>query len=71
MLNNIEAERARNGLAKEQLAKDLGISKKTYYNWINEKTDIPASALIAMSKLFGKSIDYLIEGSSVIVRGAP
>ena len=64
MLNSIEAERARNRLTKEELAKKLGISVKTYYNWINEETDMPVSALVTMSKLFGKSVDYLIEGAT-------
>ena len=45
MLNSIEAERARNRFTKEQLAKELGISVKTYYNWINEETDIPSTKL--------------------------
>lgn len=64
MLNSIEAERARNRLTKEELAKKLGVATKTYYNWINEETDMPVSALITMSKMFGKSVDYLLEGAS-------
>lgn len=63
MLNNIEAERARNRMTKESLANQLGVSAKTYYNWINEDTDIPSSALIEMSKIFGTKIDYLLEGA--------
>ena len=70
MLRSIEAERARNGLTKEELAKKLGISIKTYYNWINEETDMPVSALIMMSKMFGKNVDYLIEGASGLREGA-
>lgn len=63
MLRNIEAERARQGKNKEQLAKDLGISVKTYYNWINEETDIPGSALLKLAKIFSVSIEYLLTGS--------
>lgn len=63
MLNSIEAERVRNGITKEGLAKSLGISTRTYYNWINEETDVPSSALIRMSKLFHVGIDYLLEGA--------
>ena len=51
MLTSIEAERVRKGLTKEELAKKLGISVKTYYNWINEETDVPSSALLRMSKM--------------------
>lgn len=62
MLRNIEAERVRKGLTKEEVARRLGTSTKTYYNWVNEDTDIPGSALIKMRTLFGVSTDYLLEG---------
>ena len=61
MLRNIEAERARLGMTKSELAKEIGISTKSYYNWINEDTDIPSSALIKMKKIFDVSADYLLE----------
>lgn len=64
MLGSIEAERARNGLTKEELAKKLGVSVRTYYNWISEETDIPSTKLVIMSRLFGTDIDYLLEGMS-------
>ncbi len=72
MLSSIEAERARNGLSKEDLAKKLGVSIKTYYNWINEETDMPISKLVALSRLFGTDIDYLLQGMSGVAsdRGA-
>lgn len=60
MLRNIEAERVRNGYAKEELAKKLGVTMRTYYNWINEETDIPSSALIKMSMLFHTDVNYLL-----------
>lgn len=67
MLRNIEAERVRKGYTKEALARKLEISQKTYYNWINEDTDIPSSALIKMSKLFHASVDYLLNINPVNV----
>jgi len=63
MLNNIEAERARKRITQAELAEKLGISKRTYYNWINEECDVPSSALLKMSKLFGVEIGYLLEGA--------
>ena len=51
MLLNIEAERVRNGMSKEDLATELGISLRTYYNWINQLTAIPSTALKKMSAL--------------------
>lgn len=32
---NIEAERARNGMTKESFASQIGVTTKTYYNWLN------------------------------------
>lgn len=57
---NLEEERERRGISKEELAKVLNISLKTYYNWINGKTDIPSSKLIDMAEMFNVSIDYLL-----------
>lgn len=67
MLNNIEAERVRYRLTKEELAKKLNVSVKTYYNWINEETDAPITKLVIMAKMFGTNVDYLIEG----MKGVP
>lgn len=69
MLNSIEAERVRNRLTKEELAKQLGVSIKTYYNWINEETDVPSSALLKMSKVFDVGIDYLLAGAVGVKNG--
>ncbi|MBO8434105.1 MAG: helix-turn-helix transcriptional regulator [Tyzzerella sp.] len=66
MLNNIEAERARKRISKSSLAKELNVSLKTYYNWINEYTEVPSSALIKLSKIFGVSTDYLLSGSDYL-----
>lgn len=64
MLVNIEAERVRKQLTKEKLASKLGISVKTYYNWINEDVDIPSKKLSYMSRIFGTTMDYLLEGAT-------
>lgn len=60
IFNSIEAERARNGMTKEELAAQIGISTKTYYNWLNGVNPIPSTALIRMSDIFGVTIDYLL-----------
>lgn len=61
---NIENERAKSGLSKNDLAEKLGISLKTYYNWLNGETDIPGTKLKEMAALFGVSMEYLIENVS-------
>lgn len=58
-MNNIEAERARLQLTKEEMARELGISPKTYRNYTNGKP-IPSTILIKMSKIFNCSVDYLL-----------
>lgn len=60
MLRNIEAERVRNGMTKDQMANELGVSRRSYWNWINEKNSIPSSVLIHMSQIFSVSVDYLL-----------
>ena len=56
---NIAAERARNGMTMDQLAKHLHVCRKTLYNW-ESKGRIPESKLKAMAKLFNVSMDYLL-----------
>lgn len=60
MFPNIDAERARLGISKSDLAKELGVSYSTIKSWMNGKTDMSCSKVIAMSKLFGVSSDYLL-----------
>jgi len=56
---NIDAERARKGISNDRLAEDLGVTRKTLYNWLN-KGNIPLSSLIKMADMFDCSIDYLL-----------
>lgn len=60
MYPNIEAERARAGLSRAQLAACLGVSYGTIKNWMQGATDIPCSKLVALSHLFCCSTDYLL-----------
>lgn len=57
---NIEAERARIGMPKDDFAKKLGIATKTYYNWLSGVNPIPSDRLIEMSFLCDSKIDYLL-----------
>ena len=67
---NIEAERARLGLSKDDFAKKIGIATKTYYNWINGVNPIPSDTLISLSAICNVDIDYLLGLSDVRRKGA-
>lgn len=56
---NIEAERVKNALTKEDLANQLGVERKTYYNW-QTNGKIPVTILIKLSDIFNCSVDYLL-----------
>jgi transcriptional regulator with XRE-family HTH domain len=60
MFPNIDAERARLGLSRVALAEKLGVSYGTVKNWMKGTTDIPASKVAEMSRLFHCSTDYLL-----------
>lgn len=64
MRMNIEAERARLGMSKEELSKELGISSKTYGKYIGG-SPISSDVLVRMADLFDCSIDYLLGRNEV------
>lgn len=61
MYPNIEAERVRNGLKREELVEKIGISLSTYYNWLAGRTAIPSTSLKMMAQIFKTTTDYLLE----------
>ena len=60
MFPSINAEMARNNFTNKSLAEKIGVSEKTVSNWRCGKTEIPVSKLLAMSRLFGVTTDYLL-----------
>lgn len=57
---NIEAERVRLQLTKEEISVKLGIASKTYTNYMRGNTPIPSDVLIEMARLFRCRTDYLL-----------
>mgnify|MGYP000001797913 CR=1 FL=1 len=49
------------GISQRCICQELGISIKTYHNWIKGDTAIPSFALIKLANKFNVSIDYLLE----------
>lgn len=66
-LVNIEAERARLGMTREQLSAHLGVTSKTLRSWTAGRSALPSDKLILMHELFNCSTDYLL-GLSVLKR---
>lgn len=60
MLTNIEAERVRAQMTKEQIAERLGITSKTYNNYVSEVHAIPSDVLLKMARMFSCRTDYLL-----------
>lgn len=57
---NIEAERVRNQMTKEELSSQLGIAARTYSNYIKGNTPIPSDVLLKMANFFHCTTDYLL-----------
>lgn len=56
---NIEAERARLQMTKEQMCEALKITSKTYNSYISGGK-IPSTVLEQLREMTGKSVDYLL-----------
>lgn len=57
---NIAAECSRADMSMNDLAVKLNVSRKTVTNWQAGKTEIPASAIVTMAKMWNVSSDYLL-----------
>lgn len=64
--NNIRAERSRNKLSQEEVARQLTkVSLKTYNNYENDAKNVPASTLCELSEIFGCGVDaFFVENKS-------
>lgn len=56
---NIDAERSRKRMSVDALTKAIGVSRKTYYNWIS-KGQIPMDKLQRIAEVLDCSADYLL-----------
>lgn len=60
MFPNIKAEIARNDMNYRSTAAELGVSVNTLKNWMNGRTEIPASKILKMARFFNCTTDYLL-----------
>lgn len=62
---NIEAERARAGMTRTDMASAIGVSPDTVKNWQSSRTEIPVSKIVALANLFNVTTDYLLGRTSI------
>lgn len=56
----IDSIRKSKGITQKELVDQIGVSVKTYNNWVKERNPIPSDKLIAISKILSVSIDELL-----------
>lgn len=69
-MNKLLELRTYEGLTQRDVAKALFVSQGTYNNWENGKTEPSIEQLMALSRFFGESIDYIVGNSVDSVRSA-
>ena len=60
MISNLRGERCRMDFSQDELADKLGVSPATVRQWESGATKPSAANLLAMSDMFGCSVDYLL-----------
>ena len=60
MYDRIRDLREDKDLNQSQVAKILNISQSTYSRYENGNLDVPTEVLIALSKLYNVSVDYIL-----------
>jgi len=59
--SKLKGARIRAGLSQEQLAKRLGVTRQTVSNWENCRSYPDAGSLVALSELYGISLDAMLK----------
>ena len=60
VISNLRGERCRQDLSQDELAKRLGVSPASIRQWESNTARPSAANLLAMSDMFGCSVDYLL-----------
>lgn len=61
MYRHIKELRKENGLKQWQIAGYLKCNQRSYSDYENGRTRVPADVLIELSKFYGTSVDYLLD----------
>lgn len=60
MYQRIKDLRENHDMSQSEVAKLLNVSQPTYSRYENGRLDVPSEILIALSKLYKVSVDYLL-----------
>lgn len=58
--NNLKLYRKQSGMTQEQVAEKLGVSRQAVAKWENGESLPDIENIIALSDLYGTSVDYLV-----------
>lgn len=61
MRHNMRAERARKGMTVEQVADAIGVHANAVHRWEHGDSEPLATNIVALSKLYGCSPEYLLD----------
>ena len=59
---NIKCQREKNNFSQTRLAQCLGVNQNTVSQWETGRSSPPLDKLLAMSDLFGCTLDELVRG---------
>ena len=57
---NMEAERKRMGISRQQAANRIGVTRDVYCAWVDGEYPIPSNFCRLIANLYGCSLDYLL-----------
>jgi transcriptional regulator with XRE-family HTH domain len=64
----LKAARADSGLTQEAVAEKAGVSRQTVYNWENGKSYPDIANIIALSDVYGVTLDSLVKGDKAMIK---
>lgn len=56
---NLEAEMAKKGVSRKDVAEAVGVSVVSVSKWLNDKSIPSVDKALAVSKMLGSTVDYL------------
>lgn len=68
--NNLKLYRKQSGMTQEQVAEKLGVSRQAVAKWENGESLPDIENIIALSDLYGTSVDYLVRNMTRLIENS-